>query len=202
MERADFDLAEELKKLPEKPGVYLMHDRNDHIIYVGKAVVLKNRVRQYFQKSRHVSPKIERMIEQIAWFEYIVTDSELEALVLECNLIKEYNPKYNTMLKDGKSYPFLKALIQDDYPRFVFARQMKRDGAKYFGPFTSGAAIRDTIELLNKLFHLRNCQNVFRGISEKKDLACIIRWDNVRHPARETWIKKNTAEILKKPWLF
>lgn len=106
MERADFDLAEELKKLPEKPGVYLMHDRNDHIIYVGKAVVLKNRVRQYFQKSRHVSPKIERMIEQIAWFEYIVTDSELEALVLECNLIKEYNPKYNTMLKDGKSYPF------------------------------------------------------------------------------------------------
>lgn len=104
--------------------------------------MLKNRVRQYFQKSRHVSPKIERMIEQIAWFEYIVTDSELEALVLECNLIKEYNPKYNTMLKDGKSYPFLKALIQDDYPRFVFARQMKRDGAKYFGPFTSGAAIR------------------------------------------------------------
>lgn len=169
MERADFDLAEELKKLPDKPGVYLMHDRNDHIIYVGKAVVLKNRVRQYFQKSRHVSPKIERMIEQIAWFEYIVTDSELEALVLECNLIKEYNPKYNTMLKDGKSYPFLKALIQDDYPRFVFARQMKRDSAKYFGPFTSGAAIRDTIELLNKLFHLRNCQKRFpRDIGKER----------------------------------
>ena len=171
MERADFDLAEELKKLPDKPGVYLMHDRNDHIIYVGKAVVLKNRVRQYFQKSRHVSPKIERMIEQIAWFEYIVTDSELEALVLECNLIKEYNPKYNTMLKDGKSYPFLKALIQDDYPRFVFARQMKRDSAKYFGPFTSGAAIRDTIELLNKLFHLRNCQKRFpRDIGKEQTL--------------------------------
>ncbi len=155
-----FDLEAELKKLPDKPGVYLMHDKEDHIIYVGKAVVLKNRVRQYFQKSRNVSPKIARMIEQIAWFEYIVTDSELEALVLECNLIKEHNPKYNTMLKDGKSYPFLKAKIQEDFPRFVLARQMKRDGAKYFGPFTSGAAIRDTIELLNKLFHLRNCRKV------------------------------------------
>lgn len=155
-----FELEAELKKLPDKPGVYLMHDKEDHIIYVGKAVVLKNRVRQYFQKSRNVSPKIARMIEQIAWFEYIVTDSELEALVLECNLIKEHNPKYNTMLKDGKSYPFLKATIQEDFPRFVLARQMKRDGAKYFGPFTSGAAIRDTIELLNKLFHLRNCRKV------------------------------------------
>ena len=155
-----FDLEAELKKLPDKPGVYLMHDKEDHIIYVGKAVVLKNRVRQYFQKSRNVSPKIARMIEQIAWFEYIVTDSELEALVLECNLIKEHNPKYNTMLKDGKSYHFLKATIQEDFPRFVLARQMKRDGAKYFGPFTSGAAIRDTIELLNKLFHLRNCRKV------------------------------------------
>lgn len=164
-----FDIEEELKKLPEKPGVYLMHDKNDHIIYVGKAIVLKNRVRQYFQKSRNVSPKIARMIEQIAWFEYIVTDSELEALVLECNLIKEHNPKYNTMLKDGKSYPFLKATISEDFPRFLLARQMKRDGAKYFGPFTSGAAIRDTIELLNKLFHLRNCRRVLpRDIGKER----------------------------------
>lgn len=164
-----FDFDAELKKLPDKPGVYLMHDKDDHIIYVGKAVVLKNRVRQYFQKSRNVTPKIARMIEQIAWFEYIVTDSELEALVLECNLIKEHNPKYNTMLKDGKSYPFLKATIQEEYPRFVFARQMKRDGAKYFGPFTSGAAIRDTIELLNKLFHLRNCRKVLpRDIGKER----------------------------------
>lgn len=164
-----FDFEEELKKLPEKPGVYLMHDKDDHIIYVGKAIVLKNRVRQYFQKSRNVTPKIARMIEQIAWFEYIVTDSELEALVLECNLIKEHNPKYNTMLKDGKSYPFLKATIQEEYPRFVFARQMKRDGSKYFGPFTSGAAIRDTIELLNKLFHLRNCRKVLpRDIGKER----------------------------------
>lgn len=164
-----FDFEEELKKLPDKPGVYLMHDKDDHIIYVGKAIVLKNRVRQYFQKSRNVSPKIARMIEHIAWFEYIVTDSELEALVLECNLIKEHNPKYNTMLKDGKSYPFLKATIQENYPRFMLARQMKRDGAKYFGPFTSGAAIRDTIELLNKLFHLRNCRKVLpRDIGKER----------------------------------
>lgn len=153
-----FNLEEELKKLPGKPGVYLMHDASDEIIYVGKAISLKNRVRQYFQKSRNVTPKIQRMIDRIAWFEYIVTDSELEALVLECNLIKEHSPRYNTMLKDGKSYPFLKASIQEAYPRLLFARQMKRDGSKYFGPFTSSKAIRDTIELVNQLFHLRNCR--------------------------------------------
>lgn len=164
-----FNLEEELKKLPGKPGVYLMHDKTDEIIYVGKAVNLKNRVRQYFQKSRHVTPKIQRMIDRIAWFEYIVTDSELEALVLECNLIKEHSPRYNTMLKDGKSYPFLKASIQEAYPRLLFARQMKRDGSKYFGPFTSGKAIRDTIELVNQLFHLRNCRRVLpRDIGKER----------------------------------
>lgn len=164
-----FNREEELKKLPAKPGVYLMHDKTDGIIYVGKAVNLKNRVRQYFQKGRNVSPKIERMIERIAWFEYIVTDSELEALVLECNLIKEHSPRYNTMLKDGKSYPFLKATIQEAYPRLLFARQMKRDGCKYFGPFTSGKAIRDTIELVNQLFHLRNCRKVLpRDIGKER----------------------------------
>lgn len=164
-----FRLEEELKKLPAKPGVYLMHDEKDEIIYVGKAISLKNRVRQYFQKSRNVSPKIERMIERIAWFEYIVTDSELEALVLECNLIKEHSPRYNTMLKDGKSYPFLKASIQEAYPRLLFARQMRRDGSKYFGPFTSGKAIRDTIELVNQLFHLRNCRRVLpRDIGKER----------------------------------
>ena len=153
-----FNLEEELKKLPAKPGVYLMHDKTDEIIYVGKAISLKNRVRQYFQKSRNVTPKIQRMIDRIAWFEYIVTDSELEALVLECNLIKEHSPRYNTMLKDGKSYPFLKATVQEAYPRLLFARQMQRDGSRYFGPFTSGKAIRDTIELANQLFHLRSCR--------------------------------------------
>lgn len=155
-----FQLEEELKKLPDKPGVYLMHDKHDTIIYVGKAISLKNRVRQYFQASRHVTPKIQRMIDQIAYFEYIITDSELEALVLECNLIKEHSPRYNTMLKDGKSYPFLKATIHEEYPRLLFARQMKRDGAKYFGPFTSGKAIRDTIEILGKVYHLRTCNRV------------------------------------------
>lgn len=164
-----FNLEEELKKLPAKPGVYLMHDKTDEIIYVGKAISLKNRVRQYFQKSRNVTPKIERMISRIAWFEYIVTDSELEALVLECNLIKEHSPRYNTMLKDGKSYPFLKASIQEAYPRLLFARQMKRDGNKYFGPFTSGKAIRDTIELANQLFHLRSCRKVLpRDIGKER----------------------------------
>ena len=164
-----FNLEEELKKLPAKPGVYLMHDKTDEIIYVGKAISLKNRVRQYFQKSRNVTPKIERMISRIAWFEYIVTDSELEALVLECNLIKEHSPRYNTMLKDGKSYPYLKASVQEAYPRLLFARQMKRDGSKYFGPFTSGKAIRDTIELVNQLFHLRNCRKVFpRDIGKER----------------------------------
>lgn len=153
-----FNLEEELKKLPAKPGVYLMHDDKDQIIYVGKAISLKNRVRQYFQKSRNVTKKIEQMIERIAWFEYIVTDSELEALVLECNLIKEYSPRYNTMLKDGKAYPYLKATVQEAYPRLLFARQMERDGNRYFGPFTSGKAIRDTIELMNSLFHLRSCR--------------------------------------------
>lgn len=155
-----FQLEEELRKLPDKPGVYLMHDKHDTIIYVGKAISLKNRVRQYFQASRHVTPKIQRMIDQIAYFEYIITDSELEALVLECNLIKEHSPRYNTMLKDGKSYPFLKATIHEEYPRLLFARQMKRDGAKYFGPFTSGKAIRDTIEILGKVYHLRTCNRV------------------------------------------
>lgn len=197
-----FDIEEELKKLPEKPGVYLMHDKNDHIIYVGKAIVLKNRVRQYFQKSRNVSPKIARMIEQIAWFEYIVTDSELEALVLECNLIKEHNPKYNTMLKDGKSYPFLKATVSEEYPRFVLARQMKRDGARYFGPFTSGAAIRDTIELLNRLFHLRNCRRVLpRDFG--KDRPCLYhQMGQCLAPCQGTVPKEEYQENFRKALSF
>lgn len=152
-----FDLAEELKKLPDCPGVYLMHDKNDEIIYVGKAIKLKRRVSSYFRKIPNRSVKIERMISLIDYFEYIVTDSELEALVLENNLIKEHRPKYNTMLKDDKSYPFMKVTVQEDYPRVLFARQMKRDGAKYFGPYTSAGAVKDTIELLKKLYGIRTC---------------------------------------------
>lgn len=155
-----FDLQEELKKLPAKPGVYLMHDKKDFIIYVGKAVSLKNRVRQYFQKGRRVSPKIERMISQIDHFEYIITDSEVEALVLENNLIKEHRPKYNTMLKDDKTYPFIKATIYEDFPRLIYSRVQKRDKCRYFGPFTSAGAAKDTLELIHKIYQIRTCHRV------------------------------------------
>lgn len=155
-----FDLQEELKKLPAKPGVYLMHDKKDAIIYVGKAISLKNRVRQYFQKSRRVSPKIERMISQIEYFEYIITDSEVEALVLENNLIKEHRPKYNTMLKDDKTYPFIKATVYEAYPRLIYSRLQKRDKCKYFGPFTSAGSAKDMLELVHKLYQIRTCNRV------------------------------------------
>lgn len=155
--REGFDLREELKKLPDSPGVYLMHAKSDEIIYVGKAINLKRRVSSYFRKMNNRSSKIEKMITLIDYFEYIVTDSELEALVLENNLIKEHRPKYNTMLKDDKSYPFMKVTVQEDYPRVLFARQMKRDGAKYFGPYTSATAVKDTIELVKKLYGIRTC---------------------------------------------
>ena len=172
MEEYNFDIEEELKKLPAKPGVYLMHDEKDHIIYVGKAISLKNRVRQYFQSSRHKGIKIEQMVTHIRRFEYIVTDSELEALVLECNLIKEHRPKYNTMLMDDKAYPFIKVTVGESFPRVMLARNVVKDKAKYFGPYTSGQAVRDTIELLHKLYHLRSCnRNLPRDIG--KERACL-----------------------------
>ena len=152
-----FHIEEELKKLPAKPGVYLMHDEKDQIIYVGKAISLKNRVRQYFQASRNKGAKIEQMVTHIRRFEYIVTDSELEALVLECNLIKEHRPKYNTMLMDDKGYPFIKVTTNEAYPRIMLAREMKKDKAKYFGPYTSAAAVKDTIDLIRKLYQIRSC---------------------------------------------
>ena len=152
-----FDIEEELKKLPAKPGVYLMHNANDEIIYVGKAISLKNRVRQYFQSSRNLTPKIVQMVSHIARFEYIITDSELEALVLECNLIKEYRPKYNTMLTDDKTYPYIKVTTGEAYPRLLFSRLMKKDKSRYFGPYTSAGAVKDTIELLRKIYKIRSC---------------------------------------------
>lgn len=155
-----FNLEEELKKLPAKPGVYLMHDNKDAIIYVGKAVSLKNRVRQYFQAGRNVTPKIERMISQIDHFEYIITDSEVEALVLESNLIKEHKPKYNTMLKDDKNYPYIKATVDEDYPRLLIAREQKRDKSRYFGPFVNAGAAKDTLELAHKIYKIRTCKRV------------------------------------------
>lgn len=152
-----FNIEEELKKLPGRPGVYIMHDEHDDIIYVGKAISLKNRVRQYFQSSRNKSAKILQMVERIRRFEYIVTDSELEALVLECNLIKEHRPRYNTMLKDDKTYPYIKVTASEEYPRILFSRQMKKDKNKYFGPFTSAGAVKDTIELIRKIYRIRAC---------------------------------------------
>ena len=172
MENNNFDIQEELKKLPGRPGVYIMHDENDHIIYVGKAISLKNRVRQYFQSSRNTGVKIEQMVTHIRRFEYIVTDSELEALVLECNLIKEHHPKYNTMLMDDKTYPFIKVTTNEAFPRVMMSRKMLKDKARYFGPYTSSQAVRDTIDLIHKLYHLRSCnRSLPRDIG--KERSCL-----------------------------
>lgn len=167
-----FNIEEELKKLPAQPGVYIMHDAKDEIIYVGKAISLKNRVRQYFQSSRNKTAKIEQMVSRITRFEYIITDSELEALVLECNLIKEHRPRYNTMLKDDKSYPYIKVTVTEDFPRIMFSRDMKKDKNKYFGPYTSSGAVKDTIDLIHKLYRIRTCsRNLPKDIG--KDRPCL-----------------------------
>ena len=165
----NFNIEEELKKLPGSPGVYIMHDKYDEIIYVGKAISLKNRVRQYFQSSRNKTAKIEKMVSRIARFEYIITDSELEALVLECNLIKEHRPKYNTMLKDDKSYPYIKVTVEEEFPRVLFSRTMKKDKSRYFGPYTSAGAVSDTIDLIHKLWKIRTCtRNLPKDIGKER----------------------------------
>lgn len=166
---AEFNIQEELKKMPQTPGVYLMHDGRDEVIYVGKAINLKRRVSSYFREGKKHSFKIESMVSNVSRFEYILTDSELEALILECNLIKEYRPKYNTMLMDDKTYPYVMVTISEDYPRILIARRMKKDGNKYFGPFTSSGAVRDTIELLQKMYNIRNCNKSIIVHSEKKN---------------------------------
>ena len=166
-----FDIQEELKKLPAKPGVYIMHDAQDEIIYVGKAVSLKNRVRQYFQSSRGKSVKIANMVPRIKRFEYIVTDSELEALVLENNLIKEHRPKFNTMLKDDKTYPYIKVTQGEAFPRVLLVRSMKKDQAKYYGPYTNSTAVREVIDLTRKLFGIRTCQKKLP--SGKEERPCL-----------------------------
>ena len=158
-----FDIKEELKKLPDKPGVYLMKDNHEEIIYVGKARVLKNRVRQYFQSGKNKSAKILKMISLIDSFEYIITDSELEALILECNLIKEYSPKYNTMLKDDKTYPYIKVTVSESFPRLIYTRSMKKDKSKYFGPYSAAFAVKDTIELLRKMYRIRPCNKALKA---------------------------------------
>ena len=167
-----FDFEEELKKLPDKPGCYIMHDEKDAIIYIGKALSLRHRVRQYFQASHHEGIKKDRMVQQIARFEYIITDSELEALVLECNLIKEHRPKYNTRLTDDKTYPYIKVTLGEKFPRVLFSRQMKKDRSVYFGPYTSAGAVKDTIDLIHKLYQIRTCnRNLPRDIG--KERACL-----------------------------
>lgn len=164
-----FDIQEELKKLPQKPGVYLMKDENGHIIYVGKAVNLKNRVRQYFQSSRNQTAKTRSMVPNIREFEYIVTDSEMEALLLECNLIKKHHPYYNILLKDDKSYPYIKVTVQEMFPRIFITRRMEKDRAKYYGPFTDVLAAKETVETLHKLFPIRKCKKVFpRDIGKER----------------------------------
>ena len=164
-----FVIEDELKKLPDQPGVYIMHDARDAIIYIGKAVSLRKRVHQYFQPSHDEGLKKAQMVRQIARFEYIVTDSELEALVLECNLIKEHRPKYNTMLRDDKTYPYIKVTLGEDFPRVLFSRQQKKDKSRYFGPYTSAGAVKDTIELVNKIYQLRTCsRNLPRDIGKER----------------------------------
>lgn len=167
-----FDIQEELKKLPNCPGVYIMHDEKDNVIYVGKAVNLHSRVRSYFRKNIGRGPQIDKMVTLISRFEYIVTDSELEALVLENNLIKEHSPKYNTLLKDDKTYPYIKVTMGEEYPRVLFSRQMKKDHSRYFGPYSGAAAVKDTIDLINKLYQLRTCN---RNLPKEcgNDRACL-----------------------------
>lgn len=168
-----FIIEDELKKLPAKPGVYLMHDKQDQIIYVGKAKILKNRVKQYFQGSRQLSPKIERMVSNVAYFEYIVVDSEVEALILECNLIKEHRPHYNTMLMDDKGYPYIRITVNEIYPRVLYAHQQRKDKARYFGPFPSAAAVKNILELLRRLYCFRSCSKSLPKAAGPENRPCL-----------------------------
>lgn len=197
-----FNIEEELKKLPSKPGVYLMHDERDAIIYVGKAISLKNRVRQYFQSSRNKGVKIEQMVTHIARFEYIITDSELEALVLECNLIKKHRPKYNTMLMDDKAYPFIKVTVQEDFPRVLFARQMYKDKAKYYGPYTSAAAVKDTIDLIHKLYGIRTCNRQLPKMQGKERPCLNYHIHQCPAPCQGYISKEEYGESVKKALHF
>ena len=197
-----FNIEEELKKLPAKPGVYLMHDERDVIIYVGKAVSLKNRVRQYFQASRNKGVKIEQMVTHIARFEYISTDSEVEALVLECNLIKEHRPKYNTMLMDDKAYPFIKVTVQEEFPRVMLSRQMHKDKAKYYGPYTSAGAVKDTIDLIHKLYGIRTCNKALPRMQGKERPCLNYHIHQCPAPCQGYISKEAYGESVKKALAF
>ena len=162
-------LKDLIKNLPHQPGVYLMKDKTKKVIYVGKAISLKNRVRQYFQSKKNMDAKVRAMVSHIDEFEYIVTDSEMEALILENNLIKEYKPQYNILLRDDKTYPYIKVTLNEYFPRVLKVRKVEKDKAKYFGPYTSGQAVRDTIDLLHKLYHVRSCnRNLPKDIGKER----------------------------------
>lgn len=196
-----FNIKEELKKLPDKPGVYLMYNKSDEVIYVGKAINLKNRVRQYFQNGRNLTSKIQKMVSLIEYFEYIITNSELEALILECNLIKEYKPKYNTLLKDDKSfYPYIKVTISEEYPRILSVRTIKRDKDKYFGPYKSSKAVNDTIELLRKVYNIRNCN---KFMDKYNGRACIYYdMKQCKAPCKNLISKEEYAKQIKSALKF
>ena len=168
-----FDIQEQLKKLPAEPGVYLMKDENDKVIYVGKAISLKNRVRQYFQSSKNHTSKVKSMVKNIYKFEYIITDSELEALILECNLIKQYRPKYNVLLRDDKTYPYIKVTLNEDYPRVLKVRQIIKDKAKYFGPYTNTTAVNDTLEIIRNIYPIRTCNIDIEKAIKNKVRPCL-----------------------------
>ncbi len=197
----EFNIQEELKKLPAKPGVYIMHDINDTIIYVGKAIILKNRVRSYFREGVRRTVKIEQMIKKIHWFEYMVTDSELEALVLENNLIKQHQPKYNTLLKDDKTYPYIKVTVGEDFPRILFTRLVRNDKSKYFGPYTSANAVKDTIELLKRLYNIRSCNRSVTEMGEASENCLYYHIHRCDAPCRKLISKEdynsNVAKVVE-----
>ena len=196
-ENKEFDVKEELGKLPKKPGVYIMHDADDTILYVGKAKNLHSRVRSYFKENIGRGPQIDKMVSLIARFEYIVTDSELEALVLENNLIKEYSPKYNTLLKDDKTYPYIKVTLGEEYPRVMTVRQMKKDKAKYFGPFTNGG-VKESIDLINKLYQLRTCNRKLPRDCGKERPCLNYHMGQCCAPCQETVSREDYAQQIEK----
>lgn len=196
-----FNFEEQLKNLSDNPGVYIMKDKDDQIIYIGKAISLKNRVRQYFQSSKNHAPKVRAMVENIAEFEYILTDSELEALILECNLIKKHKPKYNILLKDDKHYPYIKVTMNEDYPRVFMTRRIDRDKARYFGPYSGAYAVRETIDIIKKLFPVRTCSKVMGRVS--KDRPCLEYYiGRCVAPCQGDVNKENYRKMMKDICLF
>ena len=194
----EFDIEEELKKLPAKPGVYIMHDENDTIIYVGKAIILRNRVRSYFRESTPHTVRINQMIKRIKWFEYVVTDSDLEAFVLENNLIKEHQPKYNTLLKDDKTYPYIKVTVNEDFPRIISTRIVKNDKAKYYGPYVSASAVSDTIELLKRTYNIRSCNKVMTEAKDYFEDCLYYHIHRCDAPCKKLISKEKYAENVEK----